>query len=85
MVEVIVRERVGVSKKGIETWKVQKVFSRFFGFLGNDIQVSFNDDMRLVVRFRESKHSDEEILVVFSMAETKRIIRFVKEFLRDDI
>lgn len=80
MVEVIVRGKVKTNKKGVETWRVQKVFSKHFGFF-DAIQVSFNSDYHLVLRLKKQM-TNSEILVVFTMAETKKLIEFVKNDLK---
>ena len=81
MVEIIVREKVKTNKKGVETWRVQKVFSKPFNFF-DAIQVSFNSDYHLVLRLKKQMMTNSEILVVFTMAETKKIIDFVKNNLK---
>lgn len=90
MVEVIVRERFKevVNEKGEveeEAWNVKKVFSEFFGFCDN-IQVSYNNHGHLVLRMWNSVlpkgEKRREILIVFSVAETKRIVDFVQNALK---
>ena len=88
MVEVIVRNLEKIEKDETEIWKVKKLFSKYFSF--GQIQTSLNSDSHLVVRLRqenymEEKPSIEEVLVVFSITETKDIIGYVKSAIADDV
>ena len=88
MVEVIVRNLEKIEKDETEVWKVKKLLSKYFTF-GN-VQTSFNSHGHLVVRLRqenymEEKPSVEEILIVFSITETKDIVDYVKSIVADNV
>ena len=88
MVEVIVRNLEKIEKDETEIWKVKKVFSKYFSF--GQVQTSLNSHGHLVVRlmnenYMEEKPSVEEILIVFSITETKDIVGYVKSIVADNV
>ena len=88
MVEVIVRNLEKIENDETEVWKVKKLLSKYFTF-GN-VQTSLNSHGHLVVRLRqenymEEKPSVEEILIVFSITETKDIVGYVKSIVADNV
>ena len=88
MVEVIVRNLEKIEKDETEVWKVKKILSKYFTF-GN-VQTSLNSHGHLVVRlmnenYMEEKPSVEEILIVFSITETKDIVGYVKSIVADNV
>jgi len=88
MVEVIVRNLEKIENDETEVWKVKKLLSKYFTF-GN-VQTSLNSHGHLVVRlmnenYMEEKPSVEEILIVFSITETKDIVGYVKSIVADNV
>ena len=88
MVEVIVRNLEKIENDETEVWKVKKIFSKYFSF--GRVQTSLNSHGHLVVRLRqenymEEKPSVEEILIVFSITETKDIVGYVKSIVADNV